>query len=245
MLLARLARAVRIQPAMHDLELAVAFHAPEVLFRFEQPARVPAQRLIAAAPALHVGRHALDRRDARLDRVRRRQRVPQQPAHPQAMHRQRFFQPFFQTARRTRIRALQLSEEFLRLGLGPGVIRHGIEEHHACFEKFCEGGNGALAEAVSEITTSQGEKGEGGSEEETDQRFEAVTAPFIGFKREDEVDDEKFQGIFVERALKLRGHEAPKAQAPLAMRRGRGEVEVSGHSEHPRNGVEVTKIERV
>ena len=141
---------------MHDLEFAVAFHAPEVLFRFEQPARAPTQRLIAAAPALHVARHALDRREARLDRVRRRQRAPQQPAHPQAMPRQRFFQPFFQTARRTRIHALQLSEEFLRLGLGPGVIRHGIEEHHACFEKFCEDGNGALAEAVSEITTGQG-----------------------------------------------------------------------------------------
>ena len=55
----------------------------------------------------------------------------------------------------------------------------------------------------------------------------ALAARTLG--RQDHVDDEEFQAIFNESALKLRGNQAPESEAPWDVRDFGREVPVSGH----------------
>ncbi len=52
---------------------------------------------------------------------------------------------------------------------------------------------------------------------------------FVFFDRENQVDNEKFQRILVEGALKLRGDQAPEPKPPLFFGPGSGESFVSRH----------------
>jgi len=75
-------------------------------------------------------------------------------------------------------------------------------------------GDGAFAEAVGEIAAGHGKEDEGEGEEGTDE--EDFGFFFVGGEigADDEEDDEIFQGVVVEGALKLRGDEAPEAETP-------------------------------
>ena len=59
-----------------------------------------------------------------------------------------------------------------------------------------------------------------------------------------EVDDEKFQRVFVKSALKLRSDQAPKAQPPLPVRLSNQRTSVVGHAGAPTHSKEATEIER-
>src|SRR5229473_5514336 len=100
---------------MQKLQFPIAFDAPEFLLRFQQARGCPAQGLLSFSPAFHVARYALDGREARLDRISRGQRAAQQPAHAQAMYRQRFLHAFLQTPCRAGVDAFQLPEDFPEL----------------------------------------------------------------------------------------------------------------------------------
>src|SRR5216684_6161581 len=102
---------------MQKLQFPIAFDAPEFLLRFQQARGCPAQGLLSFSPAFHVARYALDGREARLDRISRGQRAAQQPAHAQAMYRQRFLHAFLQTPCRAGVDAFQLPEDFPELRL--------------------------------------------------------------------------------------------------------------------------------
>src|SRR5258708_19830212 len=111
---------------MEKFWFPIAFHPPEFLLRFPQARGRPTQGLLSFSPAFHVARHALDGREARLDGIGGGQCSAQQPAHTQPMHRQRFLQPFFQTACRAGVDAFQLPEDFLQLRFCRRVIPHRV-----------------------------------------------------------------------------------------------------------------------
>jgi len=83
MLVAAVAEAVRIHPAMQSCQFPMVSHAPEFLVRFERARGSPAQRLISSRPAFHSSRHRLHRRETRLDLVGRAERLPQRSADAQ------------------------------------------------------------------------------------------------------------------------------------------------------------------
>ena len=115
-----------ITPVLQQQDFLVAFDASELLLCFQESCGCPAQRLISFAPTLYVSRHPLDRGQARFDRVGGGQFPPQHCSDTQAMHRQRFFQPFLQAPGSARIDPFQLPEDFLLRLLGLRVVVHRI-----------------------------------------------------------------------------------------------------------------------
>jgi len=95
------------------------------------------------------------------------------------------------------------------------------EQHDAHFKHFRPDGDATFAEPVRQISARQRKEDEGGREEHADKQFELVTLWLVFFDRKNEVDDEKFQRILVERTLELRSDEAPKAEPPLFTGTGR------------------------
>ena len=82
--------------SLQQQDFLITFDAPKLLLCFQKAGGGPAQRLISFAPTFYVSRHPLDRGQARFDRVGGGEFAPQHCSYTQAMHRQRFFQPFLQ-----------------------------------------------------------------------------------------------------------------------------------------------------
>jgi hypothetical protein len=89
----------------------IAFDASELLLGFQESCGGSAQRLISFSPTLYVSRHPLHRGQTRFDRVGGGQFPTQHRSYTQAMHRQRFFQPFLQAPGSARI------DPFIKKGL--------------------------------------------------------------------------------------------------------------------------------
>src|SRR6516162_3498260 len=125
-----LLNARRIQAFLQQQDFLIALDAPELLLRFQEPRGGPAQRLISFTPTFYVPSHPLHRRQARFDRVGGGEFPTQHRSDTQAMHRQRFFQPFLKTPGSARINPFQLPEDFLQRGFGVRVVVHRVGIEH-------------------------------------------------------------------------------------------------------------------
>src|SRR4029077_4834940 len=90
------------------------------------------------------------------------------------------------------------------------------ENHHRDFEDFGGNGDVALAVAVGEISASHRKQKERQREQDADEQD--LQFLFLGSEvfPDDQEDDEEFEGVVVEGALKLRGDQAPEAKSPGA-----------------------------
>jgi hypothetical protein len=110
--------------------LSYADDASELFLCFQESCGGPAQRLISFAPTLYVASHPLHRGQTRFDRVGGGQFPTEHRSYTQAMHRQRFFQPFLQAPGSTRIEvyAPRQRSEWLGKIVEAGVRRRA--EHY-------------------------------------------------------------------------------------------------------------------
>jgi hypothetical protein len=120
-----------IQAFLQQQDFLMAFDAPELLLCFEESGGDAAQRLISFAPTLYVPGHPLNRRQARFRRVGGGQFPAQHRSYTDAVHHQRFFQPFLQAPGGARIDPLQLPEDFLQRSFGLRIVVHRLGIAHA------------------------------------------------------------------------------------------------------------------
>jgi hypothetical protein len=107
------------------------------------------------------------------------------------------------------------------------------KKHNSHFKYFRPDRDRTLAEAVSEVSAYQRKENEGGGEEHADEQFHLIPLRFVFLDGEDQVNGKKFECVFVEGALELRGDEAPKAELPLFFWRRYGESFVNRHARSP------------
>ena len=89
------------------------------------------------------------------------------------------------------------------------------EEHYGDFEDFGPDGDGAFAEAVGEISAHHREKDEWQREEQAHFRVDVLLLLGGNAGANNEKEDEVFQGVVAECALKLRDDQAPESTLPV------------------------------
>src|SRR5580658_1749290 len=131
---------------------------------------------------------------------------------------------------RLRARQKNHGECHARAAVGKRVER---EKHRENFEDLRGHGYGSFAEAVRQIAARHGKQQEGHGEQVSDVKNQQVFLRIGGIGSEDKKNDEKLQAVVVERALKLRGDQAPKAEPPLSARLFSQRNSVVGHAGAP------------
>lgn len=123
-------------------------------------------------------------------------------------------QSIFRRPENRRLRARQKYRGHLQRQISRGKRRHR-QPHHADLEHLRPDRHASFAETVREIPAGHRKQNEWRGKQKTDDRHKPVAILLGEIHGQDQEDDELFQAVLIERTLKLRGNQAPKAQPPL------------------------------
>ncbi len=110
---------------------------------------------------------------------------------------------------------------------------HG-EKHRANFKDLCGDRDASFAEAVGQKAACHREQQEWKCEEIPNDKNQQIFFRSCRIGPQDQEDDKELEPVVVERALELRGDQAPETEPPLFFRLSKEDVFFGRHARSPK-----------